>query len=470
MESRTRNRWTARIGIALGGVAAIWLTVYAIAGLSTVDLTIALLVVLAEVLLVAVLIGPVLAVLVALLAVFLLNWYVVPPFGTFAISSPDNLVALAVFVVVSVATSVLMEGATRARAKADRSTERAELLKEVVNVDGGADAESTLESIREALALDRVLLVSEAPERGVRLVRVASPGGLTGPLVDQTAPSLDVALADGYRLVGYGSPVMAADPDFLVSLGSIAVLAFDSERLAAESLRAQELATIDRSRTALLASVGHDLRTPLSGVVLGIETLRDGGARLTAAEHQELLGTIAEAAERLGDLIDNLLDMSRLQAGVVIVQPQQVDLGEILSRVLLGMPTSAGRVTVSHADELPLVWTDAVLMESVIANVLSNSVRHSTPGSPIGIECACSPSSVRLAVIDHGPGVPANMRDQIFVPFHRLGAHPDGGSGLGLAIVRGFCDAMDVAVSLADTAGGGLTVVLDIPSREPVAI
>ena len=133
---------------------------------------------------------------------------------------------------------------------------------------------------------------------------------------------VDVALSDGYRMVGRGPAIFAPDPDFLTSLGSAAVLAFESERLVEESHRAEELAAIDRARTALLASVGHDLRTPLAGLRVSVETLRSADSPLTEADRDELLDTIAASVDRLDELITNLLDMSRLQAGAVLAHPE----------------------------------------------------------------------------------------------------------------------------------------------------
>jgi two-component system sensor histidine kinase KdpD len=447
-----RRRLTIRVASSVIGLALVWLTVLAFTHASPPDLTVALLVVLAEVLAVAVLSGPVLAVAVALAAVVLVNWYLVPPYGTFAIASTDNVVALVVFAFVAAVAAALVEVGARARSSAAESSRQAELLGDIVVVNKGDDTATALERIREALGLDRVELM--------------------GPLAGEPAPVLlayagsesgadaviDVPLSDHYRMLGRGTAIFAPDPDFLTSLGSAAVLAFESERLEVESHRAEELAAIDRARTALLASVGHDLRTPLAGLRVSVDTLRATDAPLSAEDRAELMDTISVSVDRLDELITNLLDMSRLQAGAVLAHPQATDVPDVIDRVLIAAPDA--RVRVLLPAFLPAVSADPALLERMLANLVSNALRYSPRDTPVTVLARISQDRVRLEVRDRGPGIPPAERDQVFRPFHRVGAQADGGSGLGLAIVRGFGDAMGIAVELLPGEDGGLCACL----------
>jgi K+-sensing histidine kinase KdpD len=448
------HRQAVRLASAVVGTAIVWLTVLTFTRANPVDLTLALLVVLAEVLVVAVLSGPVLAVIVALAAVILINWYLVPPYGTFAIASTDNVVSLIVFALVAVVAATLMEVGARERARARESSRQAELLSGMVASSEGDDAVTALERVRMGLHLEQVELTGQTADGPVRVL--ASTGShSTADVV------LAVSLPDGYRLVGRGAELFAPDPDFLTSLGSAAVRAFESERMQKESLRADELEAIDRARTALLASVGHDLRTPLAGLRVSIETLRALDASLEPEDRGALMETIESSADRLDELITNLLDMSRLQAGAVLAHAVPTDVADVIDRVLVAVPDP--RLDVHLGVDLPSAMADPALLERMVANLVSNALRYSPVDAPVLVVAHREGASIRLEVKDQGPGIPPEQTAEVFQPFHRIGAQPDGGSGLGLAIVRGFGDAMGIPVSLVTGANGGLIARLDIP-------
>jgi two-component system sensor histidine kinase KdpD len=456
-----RRRQAIRLAAAVVGLAVVWLTVLVCERANPIDLTVALLVVLAEVLVVAVLSGPVLAVVVALAAVVLINWYLVPPYSTFAIASTDNVVALIVFALVAAVAATSVEIGARARNRAKESSRQTELLGEVVAASEGDDAATALERVRVGLDLEEVELTGRLGRGASRVL--ASAGPTSGsPVV------VDLALPDGYRLVGRGPELFAPDPEFLASLGAAAVRAYESERMQEESLRADELEAIDRSRTALLASVGHDLRTPLAGLRVSIETLRSFDSSLSEDDRQALLETIESSSERLDELITNLLDMSRLQAGAVIAHPERTEVADVIDRVLLVAPDP--RVEVHVGIDLPAVLADATLLERMVANLISNALRYSPANSPVIVVAHPDVDSVVLEVCDRGPGIPAEQRSEVFQPFHRVGAQPDGGSGLGLAIVRGFAEAMDIGVELDSEDGAGLVARLVIPRWRPAEV
>jgi two-component system sensor histidine kinase KdpD len=235
--------------------------------------------------------------------------------------------------------------------------------------------------------------------------------------------------------------------------------ALEAQRLAVGAARAEELAEVDRLRIAILAAVGHDLRTPLASTKAAVSSLRAPDVAFTPEDSAELLATIEESTDRLGDLVENLLAMSRLQAGVLSVQPVPVALDEVVARALLS--GTAGSVRVAVRDDLPLVRADPGLLERTVANLVDNATRVSTT---VEVNAVREGDRVLLRIVDRGPGIPAADRERIFAPFQRLGDHTaDGGLGLGLAIARGFTEAMGGAITPSDTPGGGITMTVALP-------
>ena len=445
----------ARLAIFGLGVAILWVAALLGEQHLPIDLTVVLLLALTLVLALAVVVGPVLGIVAGLIAVVLVNWYLVPPYRTFEVANPDNVVALVVFAIVAGAVAILAELNARVQAGAARSRERADLIADVVaKTDSGGES---LDRVREALALDRLSLVRE---EGGRREILATAG--TGPTRADSAAALDVGVAGGYRLVGIGPERMAEDPGFVESLAAAAVRSYESDRMEAEQRRAEQLADIDKARTALLASVGHDLRTPLSGLRLAVDALRDPHSQLDAESTRDLLETVDDSTTRLDELITNLLDMSRLEAGVVMAHVQPTPVDAAVAAAVLAFPRAAVALEVS--DTLPLVDADPALLERVIENLVSNALRYAgpTPESPVLVTAHARDGVVVVSVVDHGPGLAAGTAT---APARLVGldgsvGRADRSAGLGLAIVRGFCDAMGVVLDFRDTVGGGLTVAL----------
>jgi K+-sensing histidine kinase KdpD len=444
----------ARLVVFVAGIAVLWAAVLLGQSHLPVDLTVVLLLALTLVLALAVVIGPVLGIVTGLIAVVLVNWYLVPPYGTFEVASPDNVVALAVFAVVAGVVAVLAEVNARMRVGVTRSRERAALIADVVAK--GDDVDVPLDRVREALALDRLSLVRDEGGRHEVLATAGAEGG-SGTSV------LDVAVAGGYRLIGTGQARMAEDPGFVESLAAAAVRSYESGRMESEQRRAEQLAAVDKARTALLASVGHDLRTPLSGLRLAVDALRDPESRLDADATRDLLETVDDSATRLDELITNLLDMSRLEAGVLMAHVRPTPVDATIATVVLTHPHAP--VVVDVSDALPLVSADPTLLERVVENLVSNALRHggATADAPVRVSAVGSDGVVTVDVADHGPGLsasgPVPQPSGLGVGTGRA----DRSAGLGLAIVRGFCEAMGVGLDFRDTSGGGLTVRLTLP-------
>lgn len=230
----------------------------------------------------------------------------------------------------------------------------------------------------------------------------------------------------------------------------------DAQRRRRES---DSLERVNELKTAILTAASHDLRTPLAAIKASASSLRQPDVAWSADETDEFLMAIEEGVDQLTSLVDNLLDMSRIQTGSVVLAPASLGLDEVVPRAVASMPASD--VQVDIRESLPRVWVDGDLLERAIANVVSNARQWSPLGSPVLVFARSAGGRVELHVIDHGPGIPAEERARMFMPFQRLGDRPGSeGIGLGLAVALGFVEAMGGTIEARDTPGGGLTVVM----------
>ncbi len=393
------------------------------------------------------------AVLAAVAASLLLNWYFTEPLHTFTIQEPKNLLALLLFVTVAVAVSSVVHLAARRAVQAARAREEAASLLELAQtVLGGADS--------PAAVLDHLTRThggqAELQERaGGRWVRVAS-SGVEGTL--PAASRIDIRSDLTLLVTGLAE---SATPALLAGYAAQAAAALDRERLRTQAAQAEALAEGNRMRTALLAAVSHDLRTPLASIKASVSSLRQTDVEWSEADQADLLATIEQNADRLDALIGNLLDMSRLHTGSLqpFLRPTAID--EVAPVALLGLDDSL-RLDMAVPDGFPLVLADPGLLERVLANLFTNALRYSPAARPPELHAELADDTVLLEVVDHGPGVPDEQKERIFEPFTRVGdRHP--GVGLGLAVAKGFAEAMGGRITAKDTPGGGLTVRIALP-------
>jgi two-component system sensor histidine kinase KdpD len=387
-------------------------------------------------------------VLTAIAAALLLNWFFVEPLHTFDVAQRDNVVALGVFLAVAAAVGALVDVAAERHATAARASARAEALREAAGGDAAArpTLAVVLERARRALAMDAVVLRRRSAD-GWQVVARAGSSDPSG------APANDVPAGEGLVLVTHGPPRLAADPE----------VARTWARAARDALEREHLVTADRQRSALLAAVGHDLRTPLASIKAAVGTLRDERLRLPAAERAELLAAVELDADRLGALVADLLDAGRLEAGAVVARLQPVAGDEAIGAALDGLdPQARARVAVAGEDELPLLWADLGLLTRVLANLLDNALRHTA--SAVEVRGTTDDRTATLEVVDHGPGVPGDQRERMLAAFDRPeGAPEGGGTGLGLWVARGLTEAMGGRLEVGDTLGGGLTLRVRLP-------
>jgi two-component system sensor histidine kinase KdpD len=240
-------------------------------------------------------------------------------------------------------------------------------------------------------------------------------------------------------------------------------VALEQQRLAAEAEAARPIAEADRTRTALLTAVSHDLRTPLASAKAAVTSLRSPDITWSAADRAELLATADESLDKLSRLVGNLLDMSRLQAGALAVFCRPTGLDEVVAVALDQLGPASQKVIVDIPDSLPEVQADPAILERVIVNLTGNALRYSPPGKPPLLAASALGDQVELRVVDRGPGIPADDRDRVFVPFQRLGDTDNtSGVGLGLALSRGLTEVLGGTLDPEETPGGGLTMIISL--------
>ncbi|SFE18361.1 two-component system, OmpR family, sensor histidine kinase KdpD [Actinacidiphila alni] len=394
--------------------------------------------------------GVVSAVVASLTASLLLNYYFIPPIGKFTIAEPNNILALAVFAVVAGTVAAVVDRSLRLSRRAARATAEAETLSSLAGsiVRGGDALPSLLERARETFGMDSAELMTEAES--------------STPL---DGPGVEVAAGDGAVLVLRGRTLSAADQRVLTAFAAHVSAAVERARLAEAAAEVEPVKAADRMRTALLAAVSHDLRTPLAASRAAVGSLRSHEVRFSAEDRDELLATAEESLLRLNRLVDNLLDMSRLQAGALSLRLRATALEEVLPAALESLPAGAPAVEVRDLEQAPAVRADPPLLERVLANLIANAVRHSPPGSPVVLTASAHGDRVEIRVVDRGPGLPASERERAFEPFQRMGDTDNStGLGLGLALARGLTEAMDGGLTPEDTPGGGLTMTVSLPA------
>ncbi|MEU1389821.1 MULTISPECIES: ATP-binding protein [unclassified Nonomuraea] len=407
----------------------------------------------------------------------LLNWFFTAPVGEFTIAAPENLFALVVFVLVAAAVSTIVDIAARRTREAARAGADAELLSTMAGhvLRGEAAVSSLLERMRETFGLTSVTLLERRPE-AARVPDqqsdpdawriVATSGG--APATCPGRSDTDVVIDEELVLAARGEPLEAADRTVLEAFAAETAVALRQERLQQEAERARPLAEADRMRTALLAAVSHDLRTPLASAKAAVESLGSTEVTWSQRDRSELLATAKESLDKLDRLVANLLDMSRLQAGVLGVSAQPLAIEEIVPRAIDDLGPLRDRVEGDVSVELPDVLADPALLERVLVNLMSNAVRFSPPGRTVLITASGHGDHVEIRVMDRGPGIPPEAHDRVFQPFQRLGDRDNhSGVGLGLALSRGLAEAMGGTLVPDETPGGGLTMILTLPAATP---
>ena len=443
------------------------------------------------------------AIAAAILSFLAYNFFFIPPVYTFTVAEPHELLALLVFLLVAILTGGL---AGRVREQSDIAARRVgstqslydfsrklsglakldDVLWVVVShvaksVNGGALA---LLGKGEELALGAAFPPEDAlgPSEWAAARWSATRGELAGWRT-ATLPNAQFQFRPlrtsrgilgviGVKPGDMKNDLSAEDDRALAALIDQAAVAIERTQLVDEAARSEAAMESDRLRGALLSSLSHDLRTPLSSIMGAVTSLRELGSKMPAASRQDLLATIEEETARLSRFVSNLLDMTRLEAGAVNVKRDLADAADaVRSAAAHGRVSFPNRpVEIAISPGLPLIRGDATLLEQVVFNLLDNADKYVPAGPATAVSAQLVAGKVVISVTDRGPGIPTDELERVFEKFHRVAAG-DGrpaGTGLGLSICRGLIAAMDGSIRAESPvgAGGGTRIVIELPVAE----
>lgn len=400
------------------------------------------------------------ALFAAVLSGLTLDYFFIEPLHTVRIGEPLHLLAIALYVVIAGLVSVVVDRAARTARAARRAAAESELLQTVAgSVVRGEDAiQALVDRTREAFGLAGVRLLD-----GDRVVATCGE-----PLADERHAV--VQLDERVRLELHGDDLEASERRLLAAIVAQLKAALEHGELAEAAGEVAPLAASDRVRSALLSALSHDLRRPLAAAMTAVGGLRAADGALGDGDRRELLATADESLATLASLVTDLLDVSRLQAGVLAITSAPVDAADAILPALDELDLGPGRVAVELDAAAPPVLADPVLLQRVLVNLLANAVRHAPEGSKVRLATSAFAGRVEIRVVDHGPGIPPERRDEVFVPFQRLGDTDNtAGLGLGLALSKGFVEGMGGTLKPEDTPGGGLTMVISLPASAAAA-
>ncbi|MBC7591213.1 MAG: sensor histidine kinase KdpD [Salinibacterium sp.] len=395
------------------------------------------------------------AVVAAMAAGLLLDFFFVDPLYTVTITDPLHLVALVIFVVVAVLVSIVVDQAARRSRVASRAVAESETLAHIASgVLSGQDAlDALVGRLRESFGMTSVILRAN----GAAIYTATDATMAADTDIESSFP-----VGDRASLHLRGRELPASDRRILGAFLSQIETALAQRELRSEAESMRPVAEADKLRTALLAAVGHDLRRPLAAATAAVTGLRSTGVDLSDTDRAELLEAAEVSLDSLADLVTKLLDASRLQAGVLGVSLAPVALDEVVIGALDEIGLAPGEVQL-ELTTVPQVNADEVLLQRAVVNVLANALRFSPAGTPPVIATSEFGGKVQLRIIDGGPGIPVERREDVFVAFQRLGDIDNTtGVGLGLALSKGFVEAMGGSIEAEDTPGGGLTMVIEL--------
>jgi len=406
------------------------------------------------------------AILAAVVASLLVNWFFTPPIHTLTIAETENILALVVFVLVAAVVSLYVDRSARSRAEARRGRAEAEALAALTGtlLEAEDPLPDLLSHLQTTFGLDAVAVLRPEDSQWRIEAAVGRPDIRTPADATEALP-----LGEGTVLALSGPDCRAEDRRLLAAFVAQVAAAAHARDLRREAAAAAALGEVNELRAALLAAVSHDLRSPLASIKASVTSLRQSDVRWSEEDTQAFLATIDEETDRLTAVVGKLLDMSRLQAGALTIDLRPVGLDEIVPRALASLSRADRRVDLDVPESLSRVRADPALLERVVANVVDNAVTWSPPDRPVSVLASQIGDRVELRVIDRGPGIDASHAGLVFEPFQRLGDAPGArgaGVGLGLAVARGFAEAMGGRIDLEETPGGGTTVVVSLHAAD----
>jgi two-component system sensor histidine kinase KdpD len=470
----------------------------------------------------AVLFGSGPAVLASVAAFLVFNFFFVEPVHTFAVAEPAEWVALLLFLATAVITGQLAASQIRRADEAKRREREAVVLYDVARLMSESDLGPAMPAVAERLHRELgvagvAIDLSGSPGLGTVISGdISLPSGTTAVSASRARILREGSAPTGEQRAGPGSWVSVVPPRsfgrsketadrlFVVPVmagarrvGTITLArtpvgpkfggtesrlfaavatqlgqAFERERLRNEALEAEVLRRSDELKSSLLNAVSHDLRTPLASIVASAGSLRQEDVTWTADDRREFIETIQNEARRLNAIIENLLDFSRMESGILRPKKTWYDFGALVDDVLgrLRQVTTGHDVVVEIPEELSPVELDYVEIDQVLSNLIENAAKYVPPGREIRISARRVGGDLEVEVADRGPGLPPGSLPRLFDPFYRDDGASRGarGSGLGLAIARGFVEAHGGRIRAENRPGGGARFVFTLPARDPI--
>ncbi len=418
------------------------------------------------------------SVLASFLAFLAFNFFFVSPLYTLAVERPQDVIELAILLIVGLTIGTLV---ARARAQAQAAADQADRMTTLYEVSQEISAALAVEQILPRIVRSALRLLN-----GQRaLIRLT---GDDGTITYETTAGNSLVSGDGISVplsaggatlgelrVWPGEERAVAEDEIgplLTTLATQAALAVERTRLAEAALQAHVLRESERLKGALLSSVSHDLRTPLALIKGAASNLLDTSVTWDPSTTRRFLETVDAEADRLNRLVRNLLEMSRLEAGALSHSREPVAIGDVLGATLARLRPllAAHREVVALEQDLPDVEGDPVQLELVLTNLLENAAKYAPPGTCIDISAHMDDEVLNIAIADRGPGIPAGDEQRIFEKFFRAGSpkHRPGGSGLGLTIAKGIVEAHGGRIEARNRPGGGTIVTVSLPVRQHV--
>jgi two-component system sensor histidine kinase KdpD len=393
-----------------------------------------------------------LGLLTSLASALAFNYFHIPPTGRFTIDNASNFVGLAVYLVAAVVVSA-SAGAARSRAEeAERRRREADLSADMARIVLGG-GESSLETaatrIAGAFAIEEVRLVD---------------GWVDSDPRHRAVPLLAAGERVGTLIVPRDAPPGALDQlgeRIAPALGTLLAARRRRTVLEAEVVETKALRRSDVLKTALLRAVSHDLRSPLTAIRAaagGIDS-----PTVDAGQRRELKDVIETETDRLTHLVDDLLDLSRLESGTAESHPEPSSVEEVVDAVAAAASLRSANLDIQLDDHLPPVQADPVQLERALSNLVENAVRYSVNGEAVAVRASVAGARLQLRVTDHGPGIAPGELERIFEPFYRSPGAMGRGSGLGLAIAKGFVEGNGGKLWARSLPGQGSTFTIDLP-------
>lgn len=392
-----------------------------------------------------------------------LNYLFTPPFHTLLISDKNDLLALLIFLVISITASLILRKLELRTTKLEQLSREGLFLSSLAEsiIRGHNSIDEILSNSKGTFGLSELAVVRNFPASEANHLHVIY--GSISKLARESETS-KIDLNSEYSLLAY--PVIT-DPELrslVTTFGSQILILLERQLLEENERELSDIRQADQMRVALLNAVSHDLRGPLASSKAAISSLLNNEVVWTHEDQEELLNSANHSLDQLNHLIENLLDMSRLEAGTIFLNWRNVGVEDAVSGAIKALKSPTNSIEINIDPALPPIKGDPILLERVIGNLLENAIRFNPKDKTVTIAAAQVDERIEIRIIDHGPGLSKKDSSKLFTPFQRFGDRDNStGVGLGLAIVKGFTELMNGNVSMEATVQGGLTMVLAFP-------